>query len=340
MGREGLAGGAAPLTLGLAGDVMLGRGVARAIEVYGVDHPLGAVAPLLAQADLTFANLECAFTRRLIRREDGSDQAWYFRAEPRFVDVLRRAGVDAVSVANNHAGDYGNVGLLDTLQTLGSAGIAHAGAGPDLAAAEAPARLMRRGWRVSLLAFADQPAAWAAGPSTPGIRYLSIDETGLARARAAIAAERASADLVVVSMHWGQNLRVRPEPRMRSFARGLVEAGADVVWGHSAHVVQGIEWVHGRPILYDTGDLVDDYVVDPQVRNDVGGVFLVRARRGAIDAVEVIPTRTRGMRALPAQDLEGERALARIAALCAELGTRADVVDGRLQVPAPIAAMA
>ncbi len=338
MGREGLAGGAAPITLGLVGDVMLGRGVARAIEVYGVDHPLGEVAPLLANADLTFANLECAFTKRLIRREEGSGKAWYFRADPGYVEVLRRAGFDAVSIANNHVGDYGNVGLLDTVQTLEAAGIAHAGAGADLSAAMAPARLTRRGWRVSLLAFADHPAVWAAGPSTPGIRFLSIDDGGLTRARASIAAERVHADIIVVSMHWGPNLRVRPEPRVRAFARGLVEAGADVVWGHSAHVVHGVEWVHGRPILYDTGDLVDDYVVDPQVRNDLGGVFLVRARRGAIDSVEIVPTRILGMRALPAEGVERDRALGRLAALCGELGTAAEVVDGRLRAPAPVPA--
>ncbi|MDP2308483.1 MAG: CapA family protein [Pseudomonadota bacterium] len=340
MGRERLAGATAPITLGLVGDVMLGRGVARAIEVYGVDHPLSAVAPLLANADLTFANLECALTNRLIRREEGTGKAFYFRAEPGHVEVLRRAGVDAVSIANNHAGDFGNVGLLDTVSTLEAAGIAHAGAGADLAAAKAPARLTRRGWRVSLLAFADHPAAWAAGPSTPGIRYLSIDDAGLARARAAISAERASADLLVVSMHWGPNLRARPEPQVRAFARGLVLAGADVVWGHSAHVMQGIEWVQGRPILYDTGDLVDDYVVDPQLRNDLGGVFLVRARQGAIDAVEVLPTRTRGMRALPAEDVERDRALGRLAGLCGELGTAAEVVAGHLRVPAPVPALA
>ncbi len=334
MGREGLAGGAAPLTVGLTGDVMVGRGVARAVEVYGLDHPLVAVVPLLGRADLTFADLACVYTGRAIRPEETAGNRFYARAEPSHVEVLRRAGLDGVSLANNHLCDYGNVGLRDTVAALDEAGIAHAGAGENLAAAEAPIRLVRRGWRVSTLAFTVHPAAWAAGPSTPGIRYLSIDGPGLARARAAILAERSTADLLIVSVHWGTNLHVRPEHKLRSFARALVEAGADVVWGHGAHVVQGVEWVHGRPVLYDTGDLVDDYVADPQVRNDIGGVFLVRAQRGGIESVEVHPTRIRGMRALPAEGVERERALIRLASLCRELGTHAEIEAGCLRLPA------
>src|SRR3712207_4657717 len=95
----------AGLTLGLVGDVMLGRGVARAVEVYGLDHPLGEVAPLLRRADLLVGNLECAITPRLTRWEDGGAKAFYFRAEPAAVEILTRAGFSAVSLANNHAGD-------------------------------------------------------------------------------------------------------------------------------------------------------------------------------------------------------------------------------------------
>ncbi len=324
------------LTLGLVGDVMLGRGVARGIEVFGVDHPLGAVAPTLAAADLRFGNLECALTRRQTRIEEPGGKAFYFRADPSAVEVLRRAGFEAMSVANNHALDYDYLGLADTLVALDGAGIAHAGAGNDLEAARRPVRLSRAGWRVSLLAFADHPAAWAAGPSAPGIRYLPIDPAGLQRARAAIAEERLHADLLVVSLHWGPNLRSWPSPGFRAFARALVEAGADVVWGHSAHVVQGVEWVHGRPVLYDTGDLVDDYVVDDALRNDLGGVFLVRARPGGIDAVDVLPTRIRGGRAEPAEGLERDRWLARLAERCRELGTRTGVGEGRLRLLAPV----
>lgn len=336
MGTDELVRGAGTLTVGLGGGVMLGRGVARAADVYGVDHPLGAVAPLWASADLMLVNLECALTERRIRREDGSGEGCYLRAEPRHVEVLRRARIDAVSVANNHAGDYGTVGLLDTVRTLASAGIAYAGAGVDLDAAETPARLTRQGFRVSLLAFADHPAVWAAGPSTAGIRFLSIDAAGLARARSAIDAERRHADFVVLSMHWGKNLQVRPEPRIRDFARALVDAGADIVWGHGSGLVQGIEWVAGRPVLYDTGHLVDDYTVDPQVRNDIGGVFLVHARRGVIDGVEIIPTRTQGMRAHPAQGVERDRALKRMNALCGELGSPIEIGEGQVCLPAPL----
>ena len=339
MEREPGSGGAAPLTIALVGDVRLGRGVARAADVYGVDHPLGAVVPLLAEADLTFADLACALTSRLIRAEDAPDRTAYLRADPRHVEVLRRAGVDAVSVANNHVGDYGSVGLLDTLAALTGAGIGHAGAGADLGAASAPVRIARRGWRVSLLAFTDHPAVWAAGPSTAGVRFVARDAAGLARARAAIAAERPFADLLVVSVHTGAPPRERPDAAARGFARALEEAGADVVWGHGAHMVQGVEWAHGRPILYDTGDLVNDESVDPLLRNDRGGVFHLRAQRGAVEGVEVLPTRIRGMRALLAEGAERDRALAHLAAASEALGTAVTVEGGRLRSLAPVPAL-
>ncbi|MFN7143541.1 MAG: CapA family protein [Myxococcota bacterium] len=323
------------LTLGLAGDAMLGRGVARGIEVYGTDHAIGAVTPLWAEADARLANLACALTGRRTGWEGAGVESSYLRADPSAAQALARAGVDAVDLANDHTLDYGCVGLADTAAALDAVGVAHAGAGPDLAAAERPVRLERAGWRISLLAFADRPAAWAAGPSAPGIRFVPMDASGAARARAAIAAERRHADLVVVSMHWGPAMKNRPGPACRNFARTLVEAGADVVWGHGAHVVQAVEWIHGRPVLYDAGDLVSDRAVDEALRNDLGALFLVRAAPGGVRDVIVRATRTRGARAEPAEGLERDRMLGRLAERCRELGTPAAVEAGVLRLPCP-----
>ena len=130
--------------------------------------------PAVRGADRFLINLECALTDRTERWSDGGQKPFYFRANPRVIETLRVAEVDFASLASNHAADFGMTGLLDTVRRLDEVGIAHAGAGADLAAARAPAFLPADNWRISVVAFADHPAIWAAGPASPGINYTPI----------------------------------------------------------------------------------------------------------------------------------------------------------------------
>jgi poly-gamma-glutamate capsule biosynthesis protein CapA/YwtB (metallophosphatase superfamily) len=116
-------------------------------------------------------------------------------------------------------------------------------------------------------------------------------------------------------------MRLRPTPDFRAFARAVIDAGADIFWGHSAHLVQGIEVWDGRPILYDAGDFVDDYAVDPELRNDLSALFLVRVRPPFVETVEVIPVVIEGMQVNLAQGAERDFFLARLVKLGAEMGT-------------------
>src|SRR5215208_6127198 len=229
------------ITLALAGDVMLGRRVNPMIAEHGAAYPWGDLLPTLTSADCFLINLECALTDHTERWRDGNVKPFHFRADPGVVETLRVAGVDFAALANNHAADYEMAGLLDTVRVLDEAGIAHAGAGADLMAAGAPAFLTTGAWRIGVVAFADHPVAWAAGSTSPGINYtqvlLAADD--FAAIERAVAVARRRADLVIFSIHWGPNQRVRPTPAFRDFARRVIEAGADVFWGHSAHVVQG-----------------------------------------------------------------------------------------------------
>jgi poly-gamma-glutamate synthesis protein (capsule biosynthesis protein) len=230
------------------------------------------------------------------------------------------------------------VGLLETVAALDRAGIAHAGAGADLAAARAPAIVEAAGFRVAVVAFADHPAAWAATPTAPGINYLPISTAPPATAVVAesVAAARAAADLVVVSLHWGPNMRARPTPDFRAFARRAIEAGADVFFGHSAHVVQGVELWRGRPILYDAGDFVDDYAVDPELRNDRSALFLLRVTPTAVERLELLPVRIDHCQVNRARGPDRDWFARRVVALSAEFGT--EILDDgeRLRVRLPV----
>jgi poly-gamma-glutamate capsule biosynthesis protein CapA/YwtB (metallophosphatase superfamily) len=316
------------LTIAIAGDVMLGRYVDEFLAGQDRQYPWGDVLPALRNADLRLVNLECALTAETEEWRDctGKGKAFYFRANPdRGAKTLDTAGIDFAALANNHAGDYGTAGLLETVAVLDGARVAHAGAGVNLAAARLPARLNADGLRVAVVAFADHPDTWAATPTSPGINYLEISTAPatLAVVEETIAAAREDADVVIASFHWGPNMRPRPTPLFREFARRVVDAGADLFWGHSAHVVQGIEIWHGKPILYDTGDFVDDYAVDPGLRNDLSALFLVRIAPPAIARVELLPVRIDGCRVNRVYGRDREWFAQRVRALCAELGTLA-----------------
>jgi poly-gamma-glutamate capsule biosynthesis protein CapA/YwtB (metallophosphatase superfamily) len=238
-----------------------------------------------------------------------------------------------VTLANNHAGDFGVVGLLDTLDVLDRARIAHVGAGADVGCARAPAVLETSGTRVAVIGFADHPREWAAGPASPGISYTSVSTEGRRFDEIAqlVAAARASADLLVFAIHWGPNMRPRPTAAFGEFARRVLDAGADVFWGHSAHVVQGIEARHGKVILYDTGDFVDDYRVDRDLRNDLSFLFFVHvalpaASPARVSHVELVPVQISACQVNLATGAERDWIVRRVSALSAELG--AVVVDG------------
>jgi len=314
------------ITMALVGDVMLGRGVNETLRSIRPEEPWGDVLPALSSADLRIANLECAIT--------GHDRPWtrtpkvfHFRADPRAVEVLRAARIDACSLANNHTLDFEEQGLLDTLRHLEAAGIRYAGAGRDHEEAARPAFLTARTdgtSRVALLAFTDNEPPFAAGPHRPGTNYLpvSMEPHVLRRVEAAVDEARgAGADVVVFSNHWGPNMVERPNQLFRRFARAVIDRGADVYYGHSAHVFQGVEIYKGKLILYDAGDFIDDYAVGERLRNDRSFVFRVSLEGRELRRLKLLPVSLHYARVELARGGEREAILRRMMDLSAEMGT-------------------
>jgi poly-gamma-glutamate capsule biosynthesis protein CapA/YwtB (metallophosphatase superfamily) len=317
------------ITLALTGDVMLGRGVNETLHAARPEEPWGDVLPLLHSADLRIINLECAITEH---KEPWSrtHKVFHFRADPLAIEVLRAARIDACSLANNHTLDFEEQGLLDTLAHLEGAGIGYAGAGRDPEEAARPV-LLEGG--VALVAFTDNEPPFAARSDKPGTNYLpvSLEPEVLRRVEEAIEAARESgAETVVVSNHWGPNMVERPREVFRRFARAVVDLGADVYYGHSAHVFQGVEIYRGRPILYDTGDFIDDYAVDPRLRNDRSFLFRVSVEGGDLRRLELFPVSLPYARVELAKDEEREAILDRMVSLSAAMGTAFERREDRL----------
>ncbi|MCH7812278.1 MAG: CapA family protein [Chloroflexi bacterium] len=243
------------VTIAAVGDVMLGRNLTGWMEERGAFYPFERIATLLQDADLTVANLEVALTER----GEPQDKAYLFRAPPRFAVGLAKAGIDVVSLANNHVADYGREGVEDTLAALDQIGVLHAGAGLNEAAALRPAFADVDGLRIAFLAYTDILRN----------TFASGDNYGVAQAQeeaiaAGVRAAREQADVVVVMLHSGTEYATAPNPAQRGFARAAIDAGALLVLGHHPHVLQGWERYGGGLIVYSLGDFVFDLEHDPR----------------------------------------------------------------------------
>ncbi|WP_448004780.1 CapA family protein [Agromyces bauzanensis] len=325
------------MEIAFVGDVMLGRLVAEELRRRPPEFPWGDTLPLLRRADVLVGNLE------FVLADDGRPwpgKTFHFRADPEAVASLEVAGFALVSVANNHVLDFGTDAALESLETLARRGIRFAGAGPDADAARRPAVIHLDGLTIGMLAFTDNEPDWEAGPASPGVRHVPVD-LGDPRAvdlLATVARERRLVDLLIVSAHWGGNWGVDVPRSHRRFGRALVDAGADVVFGHSPHIVRGVEVYRGRPILYGAGDFVDDYAVDPVERNDHSFVFVLRTEGGAPAELRLHPTEIVDFQARRAGRHAAEIAR-EMTRRCAALGTRAEWDDdaGCLVIPIPSA---
>ena len=316
------------VTVALAGDTMLGRKVAEALS----DAPPSALvsaqlADAMRAADLVVLNLECCISERG-RRWPAPGKPFFFRAPPRAVELLELLGVTCVTMANNHALDYGRQALLDTLDHLAGVGIVAVGAGPDLARARRPAVLDTSGLRLAVVGVTDHPADFAAGPHHAGVAFADLRWGVPGWLGATVRDAAGLADAVLVSPHWGPNMTQVPPRYVHRAADSLVEAGATLVAGHSAHVPHGVR----DHILYDLGDFLDDYVADPLLRNDLGLLFLLVLDRTGPIRLEAIPLKLGFCHTGLAAGSDAAWIRRRFHDACAALGTEVSEVDGRLVV--------
>jgi poly-gamma-glutamate capsule biosynthesis protein CapA/YwtB (metallophosphatase superfamily) len=312
-------------TIGLLGDVMLGRLVAERLALEPPDRVWSdELAELCRSCDALLCNLECCISERGVRTTRVPRKPFFFRGPPAAAEALVRVGASAVSLANNHALDYEEEALADTLEHLAAAGIGAAGAGPEIERARRGAVVGAGALRLGLVAVTDHPAEYAASSDSPGVAFAPLADQLPDWLRDELARLRGEADLVVASPHWGPNLSTAPARWQRTRARELVAAGADLVAGHSAHVFHGIERVDGRLVAYDLGDALDDYAVDPRRRNDLGILALWRPR--SEPELELVGLQLDFCETRLARGAAADWIAARLARACAPLGTKPERV--------------
>jgi hypothetical protein len=274
---------AAAWTLFAGGDILLDRGVYKTVKIdgKGVDFPFdggtaritarvccsqfghrvprmqrtgnaGAVRALVEGADLAIANFENPAPNRFRWHTTGT----VFSADPTLIDGLRNAGIDYVSLANNHIRDAGANGIIQTIANLDKRGIAWSGAGKNLAQARRPAMLDAGGTKVAILGYDTIARGYAASATRAGSAQMTA---AVVKADVA-AARKAGADLVIVFPHWGAEYRATPSASQKRLARAVIDAGADMIIGNHAHWAAAMEIYKGKPIWYALGNFVFDQV--------------------------------------------------------------------------------
>jgi poly-gamma-glutamate synthesis protein (capsule biosynthesis protein) len=309
--------------LAFLGDLMLGRGVSRKLRQHEPEWFWGDALPILRNAAAVIANLESPITSSS-KRWDRGWKMFHFRADPAAVRILECGHVRFVCLANNHTMDFADRGLFDTLEALDTAGIRYAGAGRNATEAAAPAMLKLPGLTVGLIAATDNMREFAATPQRAGVNFIEFtpDTAGLTWIRQTVAElRRAGAALIVLSLHWGPNMRRSPNRRFREFAHAVIDDGVDVVHGHSAHVVQAVERHGSGIILYDTGNFIDDYWKFPLRRTIWSFIFLLDVKAERIRRLRLSPVLLHGSPLALATGTMSQAIKTHMTSLCAAFGT-------------------
>jgi poly-gamma-glutamate capsule biosynthesis protein CapA/YwtB (metallophosphatase superfamily)/outer membrane protein assembly factor BamB len=264
--------------LAFLGDVAPGRSMEAALARYGAAYPWEGLGWLLQEADLAVANLESALTTQGVPQ----DKLYLIRAHPRWGETLTASGLDVANLANNHALDYGQAGLEETLGTLEGLGIAAVGAGTSRQAAHRPALFTLDGVRVAVLGYA--AARWNGSVDVPATDRLAWAEPE--GVRADVLAVGSQADVVVVLLHAGSEYAAGPSADQVAAAHAAVDAGADLVVGHHPHVTQTVERYGEGLIVYSLGDALFDI---PRAATRRGHLLRVHVGREGLVQAELWP---------------------------------------------------
>jgi poly-gamma-glutamate synthesis protein (capsule biosynthesis protein) len=335
------------MRLFLCGDVMTGRGIDQALshpvnpiiyephvrdargyvalaeEANGpIPCPLsfeyiwGDALPELerAEIDLRIANLETAITSA---ETPWPEKGIHYRMHPQNIGCLTAAQISACALANNHVLDWGYDGLSETLKTLHAAGVAHAGAGNDSEEAMQPAVLnTSANGRLLLFSFASTssgvPQDWKASSISPGVNLLDeFSEATAARVADQMRAHQQPGDLIIASIHWGNNWGYKIPRDQIIFAHRLIDEGIAIVHGHSSHHVKAIEVFNGRLVLYGCGDFLTDYEGIrgyEMFRGDLALMYLIELNScsGELITGRLVPMRMRRFRLEHASTADAE----------------------------------
>lgn len=308
------------------GDINLDRRQHYKTQEFGVDKVLDI--PALKAADYTIVNLKCVISLTGEQgREKGEGGPYYYRARPEMLQILKEAGVDAVTCANNHSGDYGSAALIEQVEILKAADIDYVGTGKTIPVAFAPIyHTLPNGVQLALFNVDTTSRRYSVSASRPGAAYINPRSHQLWQDiyQPLFEREKSAGRLVLLAIHWGTNGRNSPDKDEMIIGHQLIDAGADAILGTWSQRLQGIEVYKGKPIIYDAGELLIDSVVG-QPKD--GGVFELRVTEQGIEAVTMSPVVVGFGQTTPREGRAAFEASRRFAKLCHAMGSPVKIDD-------------
>ena len=267
------------ITILAVGDMYLGGSAGAFLKQRGYSYLFEATKDIVANADIAVANLEAPATNH---EEVFMEKEFVIKTRPEAIDAIKAAGFDVVTLANNHIMDYGAIGLKDTIELLDKAKIRYTGAGNDLKHARRPAIVNVKGKKIAFLAYSkvfpeEFYAANESSGTAPGfIEYVRDDIKNIKK----------SADIIIVSIHWSEELLKYPKEYQVKLAHFAIDSGASLVIGHHPHVIQGIEKYKDGLILYSLGNFIFGSYSKFGAE---GMIVVVQFMNNQISSAEIIP---------------------------------------------------
>lgn len=286
--------------------------------------------------DLRIINLETAVTNST---DYSQTKNIHYRMHPQNAPLLTHAGIDICVLANNHLLDWGRKGLRQTIQTLNNNGITTVGAGLDAKSAFSPAIVKLDGGRMLVFSYATIdsgiPVSWSAGENRAGINILDKLNGGTAeKVISDINSFRKAKDKVVISIHWGGNWGYEIPKAQREFAHLLIDAGIDIIHGHSSHHPKAIEVYDNRLILYGCGDLINDYEGISgyeSFRDDLALLYFTTLNaNGSLHSLQMVPMKIKNFRLNHANKKDTKWMVDRLNSECQQLNTEIHLTDNHL----------
>src|SRR5918994_1839844 len=323
-----------------SGDVMLGRLVNNVLANNEFTYVWGDTIDIIKGADFSLINLECSLSLRG-KEWNKTFKVFHFRAHPDAINVLTSAAIDYVALANNHTLDYDVEALLDTVNLLSKNNIYHSGAGKNLEEAMEPAFMKKKlkpksnkiCWTenydyeennidknaitIGIISLTDNEPQWEAKGNSAGINYIPItldSEKYYYRLKNCIEKVRKQSDLVIVSSHVGPHFREKPSEKYVNFAHTILEFGADIYWGHSNHMPQGIE-------IYRHNNDKKNYQLGNNNNNANNNKENVLLRNGIIELIPIKINKFR-VNTIPFNDSDADLIIAKMFKRCTNLGTQ------------------
>ena len=290
-------------TISLVGDIFMDGSIRALIDRNGIDYPWEMVKEYFQNDDISIGNLETSITTRGKKWED---KQFNFRSDPKNLKAMKEVSLDVVSLANNHSLDYGYEGFLDTLDYLDKYEINRVGGGRNREEALKGLILEKDGVKIGVLGFSRvvPHVDWYATGKRPGI--VGAYDVHINQVIDKVKEMKENVDILVISIHWGEEGSNTPRQNEIELARKLIDNGVDIIMGHHPHVLQGIEIYKGRPIFYSLGNFIFSSRSESTRNTMIAQVIL---RDKTIDKIRIIPCSIENGRPIPVAESDLEERL-------------------------------